>query len=69
VPPKGEGKQVTVFFGDLDGSLELLADRDPGEGRQLVDPVLERIMAAVQRAGRLRRVVGLAMIRINFEPP
>ena len=45
----GERKQVTVLFADLKGSLELLADRDPEEARQLLDPVLERMMAAVHR--------------------
>jgi hypothetical protein len=29
--------------------MELLADRDPEEARQLLDPVLERLMAAVHR--------------------
>ena len=45
----GERKQVTVLFADLKGSMELLADRDPEEARQLLDPVLERMMAAVHR--------------------
>ena len=40
---EGERKQVTVLFADLKGSLELLADRDPEEARQLLDPVLERM--------------------------
>src|SRR5919109_1391747 len=35
---EGERKQVTVLFADLKGSLELLADRDPEEARQLLDP-------------------------------
>jgi hypothetical protein len=43
----GERKQVTVLFADLTGSLELLADRDPEEVRELLDPVLERMMEAV----------------------
>jgi class 3 adenylate cyclase len=46
---EGERKQVTVLFADLKGSMELLADRDPEDARQLLDPVLERMMAAVQR--------------------
>ena len=29
---EGERKQVTVLFADLKGSMELLADRDPGGG-------------------------------------
>ena len=44
---EGERKQVTVLFADLKGSMELLADRDPEEPRQLLDPVLEQMMAAV----------------------
>src|SRR5690242_1137386 len=39
---EGERKQVTVLFADLKGSMELLADRDPEEARQLLDPVLSR---------------------------
>ena len=46
---EGERKQVTVLFADLKGSMELLADRDPEEARQLLDPVLERRMDAVHR--------------------
>jgi hypothetical protein len=46
---EGERKHVTVLFADLKGSMELLADRDPEEARQLLDPVLERMMAAVHR--------------------
>ena len=38
---EGERKQVTVLFADLKGSMELLADRDPEEARQLLDPVLD----------------------------
>jgi class 3 adenylate cyclase len=46
---EGERKQVTVLFADLKGSMELLADRDPEEARQLLDPVLERMRDAVHR--------------------
>ena len=35
---EGERKLVTVLFADLKGSMELLADRDPEEARQLLDP-------------------------------
>jgi class 3 adenylate cyclase len=47
---EGERKQVTVFFVDLKGSMELLADRAPEDARQLLDPVLERMMAAMHRS-------------------
>ena len=47
---EGEHKQVTVLFTDLNGSMELLADRDPEEGaRKILDPVLEHMMEAVHR--------------------
>src|SRR5262249_35447293 len=34
---EGERKQITVLFADLKGSMELLAERDPEEARQLLD--------------------------------
>ena len=56
---EGERKQVTVLFADLKGSMELLADRDPEDARQLLDPVLERPMAAVHRyEGTVNQVMG-----------
>src|SRR5215471_10469784 len=33
---EGDRKQVTVLFADLKGSMELLAERDPEEARQLL---------------------------------
>jgi hypothetical protein len=39
-----------VLFADLKGSMELLADRDPEEARAILDPGLERMMAAVHRS-------------------
>jgi class 3 adenylate cyclase len=38
-----------VLFADLKGSIELLADRDPEEARQLLYPILELMMDAVHR--------------------
>src|SRR5262249_925044 len=56
---EGERKQVTVFFADLKGSMELLADRDPEEARKILDPVLERMMEAVHRyEGTVNQVMG-----------
>ena len=56
---EGERKQVTVLFADLKSSMELLADRDPEEARQLLDPVLERMMVAVHRyEGTVNQVMG-----------
>jgi hypothetical protein len=46
---EGKRKQVTVLFADLKGSMELLADRDPEEARQILDPVLTHMMDAVHR--------------------
>jgi Double zinc ribbon len=55
----GKRKQVTVLFADLKGSMELLADRDPEEAQQLLDPVLERMMSAVHRyKGTVNQVMG-----------
>ncbi len=56
---EGERKQVTVLFGDLKGSMELLADRDPEESRKLLDLVLEHMMEAVHRyEGTVNQVIG-----------
>ena len=56
---EGERKQVTVLFADLKGSMELLAERDPEEARQLLDPVLQRMMEAVHRyEGTVNQVMG-----------
>jgi hypothetical protein len=56
---EGERKQVTVLFADLKGSMELLADRDPEEARQLLDPVLACLMEAVHRYGEpMHQVMG-----------
>jgi class 3 adenylate cyclase/tetratricopeptide (TPR) repeat protein len=65
----GERKQVTVLFADLKGSLELLADRDPEEARQLLDPVLERMMAAVHRyEGTVNQVMGDGIMALFGAP-
>jgi transcriptional regulator with AAA-type ATPase domain/tetratricopeptide (TPR) repeat protein len=47
----GERKQLTVLFADFKGSMERLAGRDPEDTRKLFDPVLERMIEAVQRHG------------------
>ncbi len=46
---EGERKQVTVLFADMKGSMELLADRDPEDARNILDPVIEHMMEAVNR--------------------
>jgi class 3 adenylate cyclase/tetratricopeptide (TPR) repeat protein len=66
---EGERKQVTVLFADLRGSMELLADRDPEEARQLLDPVLERLMAAVHRyEGTVNQVMGDGIMALFGAP-
>jgi class 3 adenylate cyclase/tetratricopeptide (TPR) repeat protein len=66
---EGERKQVTVLFADLKGSMELLADRDPEDARQLLDPVLERMMAAVhQYEGTVNQVLGDGIMALFGAP-
>src|SRR5215467_2144963 len=66
---EGERKQVTVLFADLKGSMELLADRDPEEARHILDPVLERLMAAVHRyEGTVNQVMGDGIMALFGAP-
>jgi class 3 adenylate cyclase len=66
---EGERKQVTVLFADLKSSMELLADRDPEEARRLLDPVLERMMAAVHRyEGTVNQVLGEGIMALFGAP-
>src|SRR5262249_50302256 len=66
---EGERKQVTVLFADLKGSMELLADRDPEEARRILDPVLERMMAAVhQYEGTVNQVLGDGIMALFGAP-
>src|SRR5262245_55889908 len=66
---EGERKQVTVLFGDVKGSMELLAERDPEEARKLLDPVLERMMDAVHRyEGTVSLVMGDGIMAIFGAP-
>jgi len=66
---EGERKQVTVLFADLKGSMELLAERDPEEARQLLDPVLEHMMAAVHRyEGTVNQVMGDGIMALFGAP-
>jgi class 3 adenylate cyclase len=66
---EGERKQVTVLFADLKGSMELLADRDPEEARQLLDPVLEHLMGAVHRfEGTVNQVMGDGIMALFGAP-
>jgi class 3 adenylate cyclase/tetratricopeptide (TPR) repeat protein len=66
---EGERKQVTVLFADLKGSMELLADRDPEDARQVLDPVLERMMEAVHRyEGTVNQVMGDGIMALFGAP-
>jgi class 3 adenylate cyclase len=66
---EGERKQVTVLFADLKGSMELLAERDPEEGRKLLDPVLERMMEAVHHyEGTVNQVMGDGIMALFGAP-
>ena len=66
---EGERKQVTVLFADLKGSMELLADRDPEEARQILDAVLERMMEAVHRyEGTVNQVMGDGIMALFGAP-
>src|SRR3970040_978362 len=66
---EGERKQVTVLFADLKGSMELLAEQDPEEARELLDPVLERMMEAVHRyEGTVNQVMGDGVRALFWAP-
>jgi class 3 adenylate cyclase len=57
------------LFADLKGSMELLADRDPEEARQLLDLALERMMAAVHRyEGTVNQVLGDGIMALFGAP-
>jgi class 3 adenylate cyclase len=66
---EGERKQVTVLFADLKGSMELLADRDPEEARNILDPVLQRMMEAVHRyEGTVNQAMGDGIMALFGAP-
>src|SRR5437879_13831570 len=49
--------------------MELLADRDPDEARQLLDPVLKRMMEAVHRyEGTVNQVLGDGIMALFGAP-
>jgi class 3 adenylate cyclase/tetratricopeptide (TPR) repeat protein len=66
---EGERKQVTVLLTDLKGSLELLADRDPEEAREVLDPVLTLMMEAVHRyEGTVNQIMGDGIMALFGAP-
>src|SRR5262245_64330592 len=66
---EGERKQITILFADLKGSMELLADRDPEEARELLDPVIEHMMEAVHHyEGTVNQVMGDGIMALFGAP-
>jgi class 3 adenylate cyclase/tetratricopeptide (TPR) repeat protein len=66
---EGERRQVTVLFADLQGSMDLLAYRDPEDARRLLDPVLELMMDAVHRyEGTVNQVMGDGIMALFGAP-
>src|ERR1700738_3924089 len=66
---EGERKHVTVLFADVKGSLELLADRDPEEARNIIDPVLAHMMESVHRyEGTVNQVMGDGIMALFGAP-
>jgi len=66
---EGERKYVTVLFADMKGSMELLADRDPEEAKNIIDPVLEHMMEAVHRyEGTVSNVMGDGIMALFGAP-
>src|SRR5262249_48711721 len=58
-----------VLFADMRGSLELLADRDPEEARELLARVLEHMMEAVHRyEGTVTQVMGDGIMALFGAP-
>src|SRR5207245_4520405 len=66
---EGERKQVTVLFADLQGSMQLLVERDPEEARELLDPILELMMDAVHwYEGTVNQVMGDGIMALFGAP-
>jgi class 3 adenylate cyclase/tetratricopeptide (TPR) repeat protein len=66
---EGERKQVTVLFADIMGSTELIADLDPEEARQILDPAIHHMMDAVHRyEGTVNQVLGDGIMALFGAP-
>ncbi|MGH7312993.1 MAG: ATP-binding protein, partial [Candidatus Rokuibacteriota bacterium] len=58
-----------MLLADLKGSMELLADRDPEEARQILDPILERMIEAVHHyEGTVNQVMGDGIMALFGAP-
>src|SRR5438128_4665428 len=66
---EGERKQVTVLFGDLKGSTELIRGLDPEAAQQLLDPAIHLMMDAVHRfEGTVNQVLGDGIMALFGAP-
>jgi class 3 adenylate cyclase/tetratricopeptide (TPR) repeat protein len=64
-----ERQQVTILFADIKGSTELVADRDPDDARRILDPIIERMLEAVERYdGTLNRLAGDGIMALFGAP-
>ncbi|HEV8719259.1 MAG TPA: adenylate/guanylate cyclase domain-containing protein, partial [Candidatus Binatia bacterium] len=58
-----------MLFADMKGSMELLADRDPEEGRKLFDVIIEHMMEAVHRyEGTVNHILGDGIMALFGAP-
>ena len=58
-----------MLFADMKGSMELLAERDPEEARNILDPMLQRMMEAVHRyEGTVNQVMGDGIMALFGAP-
>jgi cytochrome P450/class 3 adenylate cyclase len=65
----GERKQISVLFADMKGSMELLAERDPEEAHNILDPMLRHMMDAVHRyEGTVNQVLGDGIMALFGAP-
>ena len=68
-PPEAERKHVTVLFAGVKPATQLLADRDPEEAREILDPLLERMMEAVRHyEGTVSQVMGDGIMALFGAP-
>jgi class 3 adenylate cyclase/tetratricopeptide (TPR) repeat protein len=66
---EAERKHVTVLFADVKASMQLFADRDPEEAREILDPLLERMMEAVRHyEGTVNQVMGDGIMALFGAP-
>ena len=65
----GERKEITVLFGDIKGSTELVAGIDPEQAMQRLDGALSAMIAAVRRyEGFVNRIQGDGIMALFGAP-